>query len=68
MTWFSPTPREISTIEQLETALRDNSLNAARRDQLLRKLWKELEEAHGGRILSVVSPEGQVIQNPFFER
>jgi hypothetical protein len=67
MTWFSPTPREISTIEQLETALRDTSLNAASRDQLLRKLWKELEAAHGGRILSVVSPEGQVIQNPFFE-
>lgn len=65
MAWFNPTPREISALEQIETALEDSELDDPRRQQLLRRLWANLEEAHGSRILSVVSPEGNIIQSPF---
>lgn len=64
MAWFSPTPREISAIEQIETAFMDASLFEAHREKLIKKLWKELERAHGARVLSLVSPEGIVIQSP----
>lgn len=65
MAWFNPTPREISALEQIETAMQDSELDTPRREQLLKRLWANLEDAHGSRILSVVSPEGNVIQSPF---
>ena len=61
MAWFSPTPAEISAIEQIETALHDSSLQGDRREKLIRHLWEVLEKAHGSRVISLVSPEGMVI-------
>jgi len=63
--WFSPTPMEISAIEQIETAYQDSSLYEEHREKLIKKLWNDLEKAHGSRVLSLVSPEGIVIQSPF---
>jgi len=63
--WFSPTPMEISAIEQIETAYQDSSLYDEQRERLIKKLWANLEKAHGSRVLSLVSPEGIVIQSPF---
>jgi hypothetical protein len=63
--WFSPTPMEISAIEQIETAFQDSSLYETHREKLIKKLWANLEKAHGSRVLSLVSPEGIVIQSPF---
>jgi hypothetical protein len=63
--WFSPTPMEISAIEQIETAIQDVSLYEEQRESLMKKLWANLEKAHGSRVLSLVSPEGIVIQSPF---
>ena len=65
MSWFSPTPMEISAIEQIETAFQDSSLRDTQRESLIKKLWADLEKAHGSRVLSLVSPEGVVIQSPF---
>lgn len=65
MAWFSPTPMEISAIEQIETAFHDSGLNDSHRESLIRKFWAELEKAHGSRVLSLVSPEGTIIQSPF---
>lgn len=65
MAWFNPSPSEISTIEQIEAAILDSGLDETRRQKLMQKLWAQLEQAHGSRILSVVSPEGQIIQSPF---
>ena len=65
MAWFSPTPMEISAIEQIETAFQDSSLRDNQRESLIKKLWADLEKAHGSRVLSLVSPEGVVIQSPF---
>jgi len=65
MAWFSPTPMEISAIEQVETAFTDTSLYENDRRKLIKKLWSELEKAHGARVLSLVSPEGIVMQSPF---
>ena len=65
MAWFSPTPMEISAIEQIETAFQDSSLYETNREKLIKKLWANLEKAHGSRVLSLVSPEGIVIQSPF---
>jgi hypothetical protein len=65
MAWFSPTPAEISAIEQIETVYHDDSLQGDRREKLIRRLWADLEKAHGSRVLSLVSPEGMVIQSPF---
>jgi hypothetical protein len=63
--WFSPSPMEISAIEQIETAFQDSSLQENQRDSMIKQLWAKLEEAHGSRVLSLVSPEGAVIQSPF---
>jgi hypothetical protein len=63
--WFSPTPAEISAIEQIETVYHDNTLQNERREKMIRNLWAQLEKAHGSRVLSLVSPEGMVIQSPF---
>jgi hypothetical protein len=63
--WFSPTPAEISAIEQIETVYHDTNLHDDRREKLIRSLWAQLEKAHGSRVLSLVSPEGMVIQSPF---
>ncbi len=65
MAWFSPTTSEISAIEQIETAFHDASMEGNHREKLIRKLWAELEKAHGSRVLSLVSPEGTIIQSPF---
>lgn len=65
MAWFSPSPAEISAIEQIETVYHDTSLHEDRRDKMIKRLWAELEKAHGSRVLSLVSPEGMVIQSPF---
>lgn len=65
MAWFSPTPMEISAIEQIETAFQDSSLYEKHREKLIKKLWANLEKAHGSRVLSLVSPEGIVIPSPF---
>lgn len=65
MAWFTPTPMEISAIEQIETAFHDDSLTENQRQGLLEQLWVRLERAHGSKVLSLVSPEGAVIERPF---
>ena len=65
MAWFTPTPMEISAIEQIETAFHDSSLTENQRQGLIEKLWVRLERAHGSKVLSLVSPEGAVIERPF---
>ena len=65
MAWFTPTPMEISAIEQIETAFHDDSLTENQRQGLIEKLWVRLENAHGSKVLSLVSPEGAVIERPF---
>lgn len=65
MAWFTPTPLEISAIEQIETAFHDDSLTENQRQGLIEQLWVRLERAHGSKVLSLVSPEGAVIERPF---
>jgi len=65
MAWFTPTPMEISAIEQIETAFHDSSLTENQRQGLIEQLWVRLERAHGSKVLSLVSPEGAVIERPF---
>jgi hypothetical protein len=65
MAWFTPTPMEISAIEQIETAFHDDSLTENQRQGLIEQLWVRLERAHGSKVLSIVSPEGAVIERPF---
>jgi hypothetical protein len=65
MAWYRPTPLELSAIEQIETAFSDDDLNDDLRNGLLCELWVVLERAHGSRVLSLVSPEGAVIERPF---
>ncbi|MBP7118659.1 hypothetical protein KBA63_01105 [Candidatus Woesebacteria bacterium] len=65
MAWFTPTPLEISCIEQIETAVNDDSLTENQRQGLIEQLWIRLERAHGCKVLSLVSPEGAVIERPF---
>lgn len=65
MAWFTPTPMEISAIEQIETAFHDDSLTENQRQGLIEELWIRLERAHGSKVLSIVSPEGAVIERPF---
>ncbi len=65
MAWFTPTPMEISAIEQIETAFHDDSLTENQRQGLIEELWVRLERAHGSKVLSLVSPEGAVIERPF---
>ena len=65
MAWFTPTPMEISAIEQIETAFHDDSLTENPRQGLIEQLWVRLERAHGSKVLSLVSPEGAVIERPF---
>lgn len=65
MAWFTPTPMEISAIEQIETAFHDDSLTENQRQGLIEQLWVRLERAHGSKVLSLVSPEGAVIERPF---
>ncbi|MEP7166568.1 MAG: hypothetical protein ABI758_01145 [Candidatus Woesebacteria bacterium] len=62
--WFSPTLREISAMEQFETIILDASLTEEKRERLLENMWIRLELAHGGRVYSMVSPEGLVIDSP----
>jgi hypothetical protein len=64
MAWFTPTPLEISTIEQIETAFVDATLPEEQRQSLIESLWVRLERAHGSKVLSLVSPEGAVIERP----
>ena len=64
MAYFTPTPLEISAIEQIETAHMDPTLSTGKREELMVKLWTRLEAAHGAKILSVTSPEGEIIQRP----
>ena len=65
MAWFTPTPMEISAIEQIETSFHDDSLTENQRQGLIEQLWVRLERAHGSKVLSLVSPEGAVIERPF---
>lgn len=65
MAWFTPTPMEISAIEQIETAFHDDTLTENQRQGLIEDLWVRLERAHGSKVLSLVSPEGAVIERPF---
>ncbi len=65
MAWFTPTPAEISAIEQIETAFHDDTLTENQRQGLIEQLWVRLERAHGSKVLSLVSPEGAVIERPF---
>ncbi|MBL8117826.1 MAG: hypothetical protein J0L63_05810 [Anaerolineae bacterium] len=65
MAWFTPTPSEISAIEQIETAFHDDSLTDDQRQRLIERLWIRLEYAHGSKVLSLVSPEGAIIERPF---
>jgi hypothetical protein len=65
MAWFTPTPMEISAIEQIETAFHDDNLRDDQRQGLIEQLWVRLERAHGSKVLSLVSPEGAVIERPF---
>lgn len=64
MAWFTPTPLEISAIEQIETAYVDATLTDDERQELMAQMWVKLERAHGSRVLSLVSPEGDVIERP----
>ncbi len=59
MALFIPTPLELSMIEQIETAFSE------KRQELFEELWARLEQIHGGIVLNIVSPEGDVIKNPF---
>lgn len=65
MAWFTPTPMEISAIEQIETAFHDDDLTENQRQGLIEQLWVRLERAHGSKVLSLVSPEGAIIERPF---
>ncbi len=66
MAWFDPTGTEISIIEQIETARFDETIDDAYRAGLMIQLWSQLERAHGGKVFSLMSPEGKVIERPFF--
>ncbi len=65
MAQFTPTPMELSAIEQIETAYHDSTLNEVQRQSLIEGMWVVLERAHGGLVLSIISPEGTVIERPF---
>lgn len=65
MAWFTPTPSEISAIEQIETAFHDECLADDQRQRLIARLWDRLERAHGSKVLSLVSPEGAIIERPY---
>lgn len=65
MAWFTPTPMEISAIEQIETAFHDDTLTENQRQGLIEQLWVRLERAHRSKVLSLISPEGAVIERPF---
>ncbi len=64
MAWFTPTPIEISCIEQIETAFFDDTLTENQKQRLLEDQWLRLERAHGCKVLSLVSPEGAIIERP----
>jgi len=66
MAWFNATPLELSIVEQIETAFSDETIDDAYRAGLMIQLWYELERAHGSRVLSLVSPEGAIIERPVF--
>jgi hypothetical protein len=65
MAWFCPTTAEISCIEQIETVVLDTTLTESERRDLMERLWNRLETLHGSRVLTLVSPEGTVLQSPF---
>ncbi|HUN08451.1 MAG TPA: hypothetical protein PLQ56_17730 [Aggregatilineales bacterium] len=65
MAWFCPTTAEISCIEQIETVVLDTTLTENERQELMTELWTRLENLHGSRVLTLVSPEGTVLQSPF---
>jgi hypothetical protein len=62
---FDPTPRELSTIEVIETVYNDREMPKDERKQLLQSLWAELEKIHRDTVLMLRSPEGQLIHSPF---
>ena len=63
---FNPTIAELSAIEQVEAAYNDPFLDDDERQARIAELWRVLERAHGGRVLSIISPEGAVIERPFY--
>ncbi len=62
--WFTPTPSELSAIEQIETAFHDDDLTENQKQDLIKEQWKRLERAHGSKVANLVSPEGAVIERP----
>ncbi|HEX2908948.1 MAG TPA: hypothetical protein VHO69_18895 [Phototrophicaceae bacterium] len=67
MAWFDPSLAEMSLIEQIETAYYDTEIHEEWRRRLLKKLWAQLENMHGDRVLHLVSPEGDVIRSPLIQ-
>ena len=65
MARFDPSTKEISAIEQIETVFNDTVMEENRRVKLMEKLWAQLEQVHGSRVVMLQSPEGQVIRSPF---
>ena len=39
MAWFTPTPMEISSMEQIETAFHDDELSENQRQGFIEQLW-----------------------------
>lgn len=60
-----PTYAELSLIEQIEETSNDDDLTASVRRQRMVDLWNLLEEAHGGAVDYVMSPEGDIYSSPF---
>lgn len=67
MAWWTPTHLETSIMEQIEAAHLDYTIDDSYRAGLMITLWAELEQAHGSKVLSIESPEGEIIERPFFQ-
>ena len=67
MAWWTPTHLETAIMEQIETAFSDETIDDSYRAGLMIQLWAELERARGSKVLSIESPEGAIIERPFFQ-
>jgi hypothetical protein len=65
MAWFAPNLLEVSIIDQIETAVHDEGLTENEREDLAETLWIRLQSAHGGKVINIVSREGETIEPPF---
>lgn len=66
MAMWIPNVQEISVIEQIEAVFYDDTLDTNEQHYRLCELWRQLERVHGSRVNSVTSPEGMVIERPFY--